>query len=366
MTLHIGISLDGAGRHPAAWREPDADAAGLFGADRLVALAREAERGLLGFVTLGDSFDLQRDGEGQVRGRLDALLALARVAPATTSIGLVPTVTTTHTEPFHVSKNIATLDFVSHGRAGWMVDISTTEAEARHFGRRAPAPLDDLYAEAAEAIDVVGQLWDSWEDDAVIRDVATGRYIDRDKVHYTNFEGRFFSVRGPSITPRSPQGQSLVMVEASDDHGLALGIAHADVIVVHVADLDAALGVRERVRNGSEAAVLASIDVLLDENSAAAAATRARLDAVAPASPSALDFVGTADEFVDLAAAWSAAGAVDGFLVRPALAPRTVTQFVDTVVPALQRRGLFRTEYESPTLRGSFGLGRPANQFASA
>lgn len=366
MTLHIGLSLDGAGQHPAAWREPDAAAADLFGADRLVALAREAERGLLDFVTLGDSFDLQRDGQDHVRGRLDALLALARVAPATTSIGLVPTVTTTHTEPFHISKNIATLDFVSLGRAGWMVDISTTEAEARHFGRRSPAPLDDLYAEAAEAIDVVGQLWDSWEDDAVIRDVPTGRYIDRDRVHYTNFEGRFFSVRGPSITPRSPQGQSLVMVEARDDHGLALGIAHADVVVVHVADLDAAVAVRRRVRAESDAMMLASIDVLLGETTAEARATRARLDAVAPASPVALDFVGTAAEFVDVAAAWSDAGAVDGFLVRPALSPRTVTQFVDTVVPALQRRGLFRTDYESQTLRGLSGLGRPANQFASA
>ena len=165
----MGIALDSAG-------------VGLFEAERLVELARIAERADLDFVSLDDGFDPAAD-------RPDALLAMARLAPATTSIGLVATITTTHTEPFHVSKNVATLDFVSLGRAGWRVAVSTSDEAAKRFGRKEPAPLDELYAEAADAIEVVQRLWDSWEDDAVIRDKPTGRYIDREKVHYIDFEG---------------------------------------------------------------------------------------------------------------------------------------------------------------------------------
>ena len=200
--LHLGIALDCAG-----------DA--LFSADRAVELAQIAERAGIDFVSLDDGFDPAPD-------RPDALLVMARLAPATTSIGLVATVTTTHTEPFHVSKNVASLDLVSGGRAGWRVAVSTTEEATRRFGRKGVQSLDELYAEAGDAIEVVSRLWDSWEDDAVIRDRPTGRYLDRAKVHYIDFEGPFFSVRGPSITPRSPQGQPLVFIDARDEPSRAL------------------------------------------------------------------------------------------------------------------------------------------------
>ena len=245
--LILGISLDGAGAHPAAWREPDANAAALFTADHVVQLAQLAETAGFDFVTLDDSFALAEGGPGVVRGQLDALLTLARVAPVTSTIGLLATVTTTHTEPFHISKNLATLDIVSGGRAGWLVHVSAGEAQARHFGRRPTGDLPDLYAEAAEAIDVVGRLWDSWEDGAVIRDAPTGRYIDRDRLHYVNFEGQFFSVRGPSITPRSPQGQPLVAVHVVNDHALAVAAAWADIVVIDAVSRDDAAQMRARV-----------------------------------------------------------------------------------------------------------------------
>jgi len=124
----------------------------------------------------------------------------------TRSVGLVPAATVTHTEPFHLSKAIATLDFVSQGRAGWQ------PSDVAHPGRGRPvrplrtaAPAEVLWREAGEAVEVVVRLWDSWEDDAVIRDVSTGRYVDRDKLHYIDSAGELLSVRGPSITPRSPQ-----------------------------------------------------------------------------------------------------------------------------------------------------------------
>ena len=142
---------------------------------------------------------------------MDAVLIAARVAPRTRHIGLLPSAVATHTEPFHLSKAIATLDYVSSGRAGIQVEVTASAAAARHFGRRpAPESAQARYDEATDYVEVLRRLWDSWEDDAEIRDSATGRFIDRKKLHYIDFDGKWFSVKGPSITPRPPQGQPLV------------------------------------------------------------------------------------------------------------------------------------------------------------
>ena len=223
--LHLAVALDGAGWHPAAWREPDAQPQRLFTAGYWTELAQQAERGLLDFLTIEDGLDLQSDDRfradsrtDRVRGRLDAVLIAARAAPATRHIGFVPTAITTHTEPFHLSKAIATLDYVSGGRAGIRVQVGARAGTAAHFGRREIPPLEadrladpdmrqliaDHFDEAADYVEVLRRLWDSWEDDAEIRDVATGRFIDRDKLHYVDFEGRWFSVRGHQGRRRRP------------------------------------------------------------------------------------------------------------------------------------------------------------------
>src|SRR4051812_19616966 len=187
--IHLAVALDGAGWHPAAWREADARPADLFTAGYWVDLVREAERGLLDLVTLEDALSLQSDDPwtpdartDRVRGRLDAVLVAARVAPLTRGIGLVPTAVVTHTEPFHLSKAIATLDYVSTGRAGLRVKVGSGAAEYRHVGRREAPAFDranydtpevqrvvrELFGEAADWVEVVRRLWDSWEDDAEI------------------------------------------------------------------------------------------------------------------------------------------------------------------------------------------------------
>ena len=142
--MHLAVALEGAGWHPAAWREPPARPGELLTARYWTDLVRQAEHGLLDFVTIEDGFGMQssrHDGPDartdQVRGRLDAVLIAARVAPLTRHIGLVPTAVVTHTEPFHVSKAIATLDYVSTGRAGLRVQVSARQHEAALFGRRA-------------------------------------------------------------------------------------------------------------------------------------------------------------------------------------------------------------------------------------
>src|SRR5579862_6293053 len=145
--LHLAVALDGAGWHPAAWREPDAEPGRLFTPGYWTGLVARAESGLLDFVTIEDGLDLQSDDRfardqrtDRVRGRLDAVLIAARVAPVTRHIGLVPTAVTTHTEPFHLSKAIATLDYVSGGRAGVRVQVAGRADTAAHFGRREVEP----------------------------------------------------------------------------------------------------------------------------------------------------------------------------------------------------------------------------------
>ncbi|MER0241837.1 LLM class flavin-dependent oxidoreductase [Streptomyces sp. HSW2009] len=317
----------------------------LYLAATFVDRARLAERGAFDFVTLDDSLGQPAPGVG----RLDALAVLARVAPATDRIGLLPTVTTTHTEPFHLSTAIATLDWVSRGRAGWIADVSTTEADARLIGRPPAAPLAELWREAGEVVDVVTRLFDSWEDDAEIRDVATGRFVDRDKLHYVDFEGAAFSVRGPSIVPRPPQGHPATAVDATAPAAREAAARSADVALVRTDDPDTARTVRAELRERARAhgrepdrlIVLASLTVDLD----------ASADAVALA---------------ELAAGWHTDGAADGFHFRLTDPDRDLRLLVDGTVPVLQHRGLVRHFYPGATLREHLGLPRPANRYALA
>ncbi|TGB11053.1 LLM class flavin-dependent oxidoreductase [Streptomyces sp. MZ04] len=324
MTLHLAVSIDQPGVYEPA---PYAESALL------------AERGALDFVTLGDSFG---------RPGADALAVLARVAPGTARIGLVPTVTTTHTEPFHVQAAVATLDWVSHGRAGWTVDVSATEAEARLFGRRHAAPPGELWREAGEVADVAARLWDSWEDDAEIRDVATGRFIDRDKLHYVDFEGGTFSVRGPSIVPRPPQGHPVTVVDATAPHARDTAARYADVALVRATGLAGADAARAELR-------------------AAAAEFGRAPDSLKVLADLTVD-LGDGEAVVDLAeriASWHASGAVDGFHLRPAEPRRDLERIVNGTVALLQHRGLFRTFYPGSTLRDHLDLARPANRYAA-
>ena len=172
--------------------------------------------------------------------------------PATRHIGLIPVATVTHTEPFHVSKAIATLDYASHGRAGWQARISAAAHEAALFGRRDETQVD-YFEEAAEYVDVVRRLWDSWEDDAIIRDVATGRYVEANKLHYIDFAGKYFSVKGPSITPRPPQGQPVVAALAHAGPVYEFAASSADIVFITPTDDESVRGILDEVREAGGA-----------------------------------------------------------------------------------------------------------------
>ncbi|MFJ6462240.1 LLM class flavin-dependent oxidoreductase [Streptomyces sp. NPDC091387] len=394
--LHLAVSLDGAGWHPAAWREPVARPRELLTAAYWTDLVTEAERGLLDFVTIEDGLGLQSSSHAepdgrtdQVRGRLDAVLIAARVAPLTRHIGVVPTVVVTHTEPFHISKAIATLDYVSTGRAGLRLQVTARQHEAAHFGRRrfpafgieyyrTPAGQElaaGLFDEAADYAEVVRRLWDSWEDDAEIRDVATGRFIDRAKLHYIDFEGTHFRVKGPSITPRPPQGQPIVSALAHATASYRLVARSADIGYVTPHDAQEARAVVEEIRAEQAAAgradetlhVFGDLVVFLDDDHAAAQARRERLDDLAgrPYTSDARIFTGTPSGLADLLQELAAAG-LTGFRLRPAVAGHDLPAITRHLVPELQRRNAFRRAYEADTLRGLLGLARPANRYAAA
>jgi alkanesulfonate monooxygenase SsuD/methylene tetrahydromethanopterin reductase-like flavin-dependent oxidoreductase (luciferase family) len=305
MTLHLAVGLSG-----------DSFAAGDW-----IGQVRQADEAGLDFVTFDDTFG--RHGP-------DAVQVAARVAPLTRHVGLVPVATTTHTEPFHLSTALATLDWVSRGRAGWQVRVSTDPAEAALLGRREPLERGALLAEASDAIEVVRRLWDSWEDDAIIADVATGRYIDREKLHYVDFEGPHFTVKGPSIVPRPPQGQPVVAALA---HGPQVWDAlDADVFFVTPADADDAARIVRRI--------VPEKKIFVDL---------------------AVDGARTPQELADLVQNWWVASGVDGFRLHVT----DVADVTGVVVPELRRRGLFEPS-PKPALRERLGLAPAVNRYQEA
>jgi alkanesulfonate monooxygenase SsuD/methylene tetrahydromethanopterin reductase-like flavin-dependent oxidoreductase (luciferase family) len=352
MTLHLGVALDGYGWHPEAWRHT-ADLQPVTSGRYWAGLAATAERGLLDFVTFDDALTPQRRRRPDIEprwlaGRPDAVLVASRVAPATKHIGLIPVATVTHTEPFHVSKAIATLDFVSHGRAGWQVRVSSTAHEAELFGRRDVSSVD-LFDEASDAVEVARRLWDSWEDDAIVRDAATGRFVDRDKLHYIDFVGKYFSVKGPSITPRSPQGQPVVAALAHATPIYEFAKRSTDLVFITPKDDESLRSIQAEV---------AGVKVYAD--------LYVTFDGTADPRSDALVFDGTPTELVDLLLHWHDSG-VDGVRLRPAVNATALPVIVDDVVPLLQRAGRFRTAYEDgETLRHRLGLPIAENRYAQA
>jgi alkanesulfonate monooxygenase SsuD/methylene tetrahydromethanopterin reductase-like flavin-dependent oxidoreductase (luciferase family) len=359
--LHLGVALDGYGWHPQAWRTTlaaDPATASVLSGRYWAGLATTAERGLLDFLTIDDTLMPQPGRREEISprrlaGRGDAVLVAARIAPVTTNIGLIPVATVTHTEPFHVSKAIATLDYVSHGRAGWQPRVSSSAHEAALFGRRqATSDGDDLFGEAADAVEVVRRLWDSWEDDAIIRDAATGRYIDRNKLHYVDFQGKYFSIKGPSITPRPPQGQPVVAALAHAPRIYEFASAGADLVFITPTDNATLVTILDEVKaaGGQHLKVYADVVVTFGGDN--------------DFGSDALIFNGSAGDVVDLLLDWQRHG-IDGARLRPAVNATDLPVIVDEVVPLLQRAGVFRTGYtDGETLRQRLGLPTATNRYA--
>jgi FMN-dependent oxidoreductase (nitrilotriacetate monooxygenase family) len=233
--LRLGAFLYPTGHHVAAWRHPGAQADAASNFAHYVHLARVAERGRFDMLFLADSAatpagSAERLSRNPRSVSFEPLTLLSALAAVTTNIGLVATVTTTYNEPYHVARKFASLDQISGGRSGWNLVTSANAEEALNFGREAHPAHPDRYDRAREFAEVVLGLWDSWDDDAFVRDKASGRFFDPAKLRVLHHRGRHFQVRGPLNVPRSPQGRPVLVQAGSSEDGKDLAAETAEVV----------------------------------------------------------------------------------------------------------------------------------------
>ena len=424
--MKLGLFLAPGGHHMAAWRHPDAYPAG-FSIKSYMSVAQAAERGCFDMLFVADVFSLTPDGGRQDSFRFEPLTLLSALAMTTRHIGLVATATTSFNEPYNVARKFASLDHLSDGRAGWNIVTSSSTLEAYNFGREAHREHAERYRKAREFVGVVRGLWDSWDDDALLIDKASGLFFDADKMHMLNHNGAEFSVRGPLTLPRAPQGHPVLVQAGSSEDGKNLASEFAEVIFTIQRDLPDAQAfyadVKTRVaaygrapehalvmpgvmpvvgRTRQEAqdkydqlqalihpdaglvglsrtlgtdltgvdvdGPLPEIDVAkLSQSRAVGMVETARRDNLTVrqvyerllVSKGHRQLIGSASDVADSLQEWFEAEGADGFNVMPAVTAGGLSDFVDLVVPELQRRGLFRKAYSGATLRDHLGLPKP-------
>jgi alkanesulfonate monooxygenase SsuD/methylene tetrahydromethanopterin reductase-like flavin-dependent oxidoreductase (luciferase family) len=361
--LLLAVDLDGAGAHPAAWRQSGRPPGAVLSAAAIRSTVTAVEAAGFTLATFNDTpvppwADVEGSQGLDVAGRIEAGSRAAFVSTLTDRLGLAPTLHTTTTEPFHLATQLASLDHASRGRAAWVVGAAN-DSDARGTIGAEPLSGVALHQEVVDVVDAAKLLWDSWQDDAVIKDADTGRYLDPDRVHHIDFAGDSFTVKGPLITPRPPQGQ--VVVIARDDLGID---DRADLVLIGVTDSTA---VAARADRAHAAAALAFVDieVVLDGPDLSAADRADRLDECSPwPETGPLRHVGSAAELVELVRTLQ--GAVDGIRFLPAVHSVDLPILSTEVLPALAAAGLHRPPAPGATLRDSLGLARPANRFAAA
>lgn len=220
--LHLNAFLYGTGHHEASWRLPEAAPERNLEFNHVLQIVQTAERGLMDSVFLADGYSGRSN-------KLEPFTELSALASRTKHIGLIATVGTTYNEPFHVARKFASLDHISKGRAGW--NIVTGAGDASHnFGREGHPEHALRYEEADEFTEVAKQLWDSWEDDAVVNDKAAGLHIDQDKVHTIDYKGKYYSVKGPLNIARPPQGYPVLVQAGSSESGKEFAAKTAELI----------------------------------------------------------------------------------------------------------------------------------------
>ncbi len=245
--MKLGLSMRYVGYHAAAWRHPQADPASASKFSHFLRVAQTAEAAKFDMVFLADGIGLRGKDEppgalarSAQNAELEPLTLLAALAPMTRHIGLVATASTTYNEPFHIARKYASLDQISGGRAGWNIVTSWSEAEARNFNRESHMDYDTRYERAAEFVDVVTGLWDSWDADAFPHDKASAIFFDPAKLHTLDHKGKHFQVRGPLTVARTPQGRPLLVQAGAADQGMEIAAKNADVVYSAAYDIPAA------------------------------------------------------------------------------------------------------------------------------
>ncbi|MER6208716.1 LLM class flavin-dependent oxidoreductase [Streptomyces sp. NPDC001642] len=353
--LRLALEIDGDGAHPAAWRRAAHSPDHLLSPRRVARVAAAAENAGFTLLTLDDGA-LPPGAAPDVVGRIGAVERAAFLAASTSVIGIAPVVPLTYAEPFHVSSQLASLDHISVGRAGWVVSEEVRPEAASVWGR----PLVDGDAararESRDGVEVVRELWDSWEDDAVIRSVATSRYLDRDRLHYVDFTGDTFAVKGPAIVPRPPQGQLVVLGSPG-----RVPADRLDVALVEGRDLAA---VTASASAAGTPRTFAEVDVALDTADATAEERVADLERHAPWSDRGrLRHIGSAAGLAALLG--ELRGVVDGVRLHPLVLDEDLPELSRLVLPQLVERRYAVRPLPGASLRTHLGLDRPANRYAA-
>ena len=435
--MNLGAFVHETGQHVAAWRHPDAHYhSGTSFAD-MVETAQLAEKGKFDFLFLADTAAVNLDGSADVRGRMgkvvkfEPMTVLSALAPLTRHLGFVATSTTTFNEPYTLARQFASLDQISGGRAAWNLVTSNNEQDALNYSRTEHLSHSDRYERAIEFAEVVTGLWDSWDEDAFIRDKESGVFYDTSKMHVLNHKGKHFQVRGPLNVACSPQGRPVLVQAGASGTGRDVAARLAEVVFTAATTFEQAKEVysdvisrlprfgrsQEQVKvmpgfypvvaaTQSEAQekydylqslIPTSVGIsILEHTIGVHDLDKLPLDGPVPEMPDTngplsrqrllleqarrdkLTFwelclanagprghalsIGTPTQVADEMEHWFKDGACDGFNVMPAFQPGSLKDFVDMVIPELQRRGLFRTEYEGATLRENLGLPKPVNR----
>jgi FMN-dependent oxidoreductase (nitrilotriacetate monooxygenase family) len=437
--LRLGAFMRPVTIHTAAWRYPGAYPDANFNFQHLKRFAQTLERGKFDAFFMADhqallNMPIQALKRSGTVTSFEPLTLLPALAVVTERLGLIATASTTYNEPYHVARRFASLDHLSGGRAGWNLVTSGNPHEAMNFGREEHVEHDARYHRAREFFDVVTGLWDSWADDAFIRDVESGVYFDPEKLHTLNHKGEHFKVKGPLNIARPIQGWPVIVQAGASEAGRQIAAETAEAVFTgqtsivearkFYADVKARMekvgrlpdhmkilpGVFTVVGDTVEAAQakkrkldslvhpdsgIASLSVALGtdvsgfdldgklpeipESNASQSGRQRLVDMAARdnltvrqlaqivgGSYGALELIGTPATIADQMEEWFTTNACDGFNVMFPYVPEGLDDFVDRVIPELQRRGLFRKEYEGRTLRENLGLPRPKNRFFSS
>ncbi len=431
--LKLGFILHGVGRGWGDWRHPDMDVTASTNFAFYARQTQLCERGKFDFVFVADSLSINDKVSPHLMSRFEPVTILSALAAVTRHIGLVGTVSITYSEPFNVARQLMSLDHLSGGRVGWNVVTSWLADSAANFSKPAHPVSEVRYRMAAEYLDIVEGLWDSWEDDAFVADKQSGLFADTSKLHTLNHQGEFFQVRGPLNIKRSPQGHPVIFQAGASDDGRNFAARRAEAIFSGGAtsSTDAMRAyyadVKQRAegfgRDSSIIQVLPEMSPVIGRTPQEAEANYQQLVALAPlesgmgllsrtfsdhdfyqydldgpfpemqnvvwnstakrfydrartesltirqlaqqlATPRG-EFVGTPEQVADRIQEWFETRAADGFMLFETL-PGQLDLFVDLVVPILQKRGLYREEYEGRTFRESLGLPFPENRHARA
>jgi len=228
--LHLNLFIHSRGHHEASWRHPAASPLALTDIRYYQELARKAEAGLFDSIFLADTLALGDDVAHAGRTWLEPITALGALAVSTSHIGLIATTSTTYTEPYNLARQFASLDHMSGGRVGWNIVTSWAVGAARNYGGTSQISHADRYERAEEFMQVVTALWDSWPDDAITDDRASGQYAKAEEIRAIDHAGTHYRVAGPLNIPRPPQGRPVFVQAGSSDTGRRFAARHAEAV----------------------------------------------------------------------------------------------------------------------------------------